>query len=92
MLDKESLIERCPRVAELDESSLERPSLTCGQSAQSRSIGILEVMEVYKVEALALRTSERLEEASHRRALARSGGTAHVDVIAGRVEADAESQ
>ena len=38
MLDKESLIERCPRVAELDESSLERLILIIG--SVDESVGI----------------------------------------------------
>lgn len=38
MLDKESLIERCPRVAELDESSLERLILMIG--SVDESVGI----------------------------------------------------
>ena len=38
MLDKESLIERCPRVAELDDSALERLNLMIGYVEESVGI------------------------------------------------------
>ena len=50
MLDKESLIERCPRVAELDDSTLERLNLMIGYVEESVGIGHL-------VNCLADRTS-----------------------------------
>ena len=45
MLDKESLIERCPRVAELDDSALERLNLMIGYVEES--VGIDHLVNSY---------------------------------------------